>query len=227
MKPNGLLDKAFWILRNRPAEFLRRLQDYARFGRSRLLLPFFGPDPELVTLGRNVRLQKLNCLNAERPDARISLGDHSIVYRGTQIGAYGNGRIEIGPCAVLGDIKIVARHGVKIGSRFLCSWNVYVQDFDPHPLDPGERRRQVEAICASFHPRFEAVPFDDAFEWSFPGEPIEIGDDVWVGANCTILKGARIGSGCIVAAGAVVPAGSYPDRSVIAGNPARVVKTLG
>jgi acetyltransferase-like isoleucine patch superfamily enzyme len=55
---------------------------------------------------------------------------------------------------------------------------------------------------------------------------VEIGDDVWVGANATILKGARIGSGCIVASGAVVLAGSYAERSIIAGNPARVVKTL-
>jgi acetyltransferase-like isoleucine patch superfamily enzyme len=226
MKPKGLLGKAFWILRNRPAAFLRNLRSYVLFQRTRLLLPVFGPDPGLVNLGRNVRLQTLSCVAAERPDARIVIGDHSIVYEKAEVGAYGKGRIEIGPCSVLGDIRIVSRYGIKIGARFISSWNVFIQDFDPHPVDPGLRRLQVEAICAGLRPRFGAVPYPEEFVWEFPGEPVEIGDDVWIGANCTILKGARIGSGCVVASGAVVLSGVYPERSLLAGNPARAVKTL-
>ena len=127
---------------------------------------------------------------------------------------------------MLGDIRIVSRHRIDIGARFLSSWNVFIQDFDPHPVDPEARGRQVEAICAGFRPRFEEVSHPERFDWDFPGEPIEIGDDVWVGANATILKGARIGAGSIVAAGAVVPSGVYPPRSLLAGNPARAVKAL-
>ena len=63
-------------------------------------------------------------------------------------------------------------------------------------------------------------------KWEFPGEEIVIGDDVWVGANCTVLKGARIGSGSVIATGAVVLKGEYPDHSLLAGNPATVVKSL-
>jgi acetyltransferase-like isoleucine patch superfamily enzyme len=53
---------------------------------------------------------------------------------------------------------------------------------------------------------------------------ITIGNDVWLGAKVTILDGTVIGDGCIVAAGAVVK-GEFPPRSIIAGVPARVVKT--
>jgi len=55
-----------------------------------------------------------------------------------------------------------------------------------------------------------------------PRPPI-IEDDVWLGANVIVLPGRRIGTGSIVAAGAVV-ASDVPEYSVVAGNPARVIK---
>jgi virginiamycin A acetyltransferase len=57
-----------------------------------------------------------------------------------------------------------------------------------------------------------------------PGPDTVVGHDVWFGAGATILPGACIGSGTIVGAGAVV-AGEVPPYSVIAGNPARVIRT--
>lgn len=53
--------------------------------------------------------------------------------------------------------------------------------------------------------------------------PVIIEDDVWCGANVTILKGVRIGKGCIVAAGAVVTK-SFPPYSIIGGVPAKLIK---
>lgn len=53
--------------------------------------------------------------------------------------------------------------------------------------------------------------------------PIRIGDDVWVGANSVILAGVTIGTHSIVAAGSVVNR-DVPDHTVVAGNPARIVK---
>ena len=54
-------------------------------------------------------------------------------------------------------------------------------------------------------------------------QPVVIEDDVWVGANVTILKGVTIGHGSVVAAGAVVTK-SCPPYSIIGGVPAKVLR---
>jgi len=53
---------------------------------------------------------------------------------------------------------------------------------------------------------------------------VTIGDDVWIGSHAVILAGVQIGNGVVVAAGAVVTR-DIPARSVVAGVPARVLKT--
>lgn len=55
---------------------------------------------------------------------------------------------------------------------------------------------------------------------------VTIEDDVWVGANVTILRGSHIGAGAVIAAGAVVR-GTVPSRTIAGGVPARVLKRLG
>ncbi|MDE1175579.1 MAG: acyltransferase [Edaphobacter sp.] len=55
------------------------------------------------------------------------------------------------------------------------------------------------------------------------GAPIVIGSDVWIGANCIVLKGISIGSGAIVAAGSVVTK-DVPPLAIVAGVPARVLR---
>ena len=53
--------------------------------------------------------------------------------------------------------------------------------------------------------------------------PVRIGSGSWLGANAVILPGAQIGEHVVVAAGAVVR-GEVPDRCVVAGVPARIVR---
>jgi len=57
------------------------------------------------------------------------------------------------------------------------------------------------------------------------GSEIVIENDVWIGMNCIILKGIRIGHGSIIAAGSVVM-GDVEPNSLYAGNPARKIKEL-
>lgn len=52
---------------------------------------------------------------------------------------------------------------------------------------------------------------------------IVLGNDVWIGRECTILPGTQIGDGSIVAACSVV-SGAFAPYSVIGGNPARLIK---
>ncbi|MBL4705246.1 MAG: hypothetical protein JKY54_12045, partial [Flavobacteriales bacterium] len=48
---------------------------------------------------------------------------------------------------------------------------------------------------------------------------------VWFGANVIILPEVEIGNNCVVGAGSVVTK-SFPDNSVIVGNPAKVIRTI-
>lgn len=54
--------------------------------------------------------------------------------------------------------------------------------------------------------------------------PVAVGPGSWIGDRVVILGGASIGAGCVIAAGSVVTRGAYPPYSVLAGNPARVVR---
>ena len=224
----SLASRALALLRRRPGYVWRALRGYSLFVVSRWVRVVKGT-PAGVTLGRNVRLQRNSTVMAESPGARIVIGADSIVYEYGKIESYGRGVIEIGEGSILGDVRIFSRYRIRIGKRFLTSWNVFIQDFDPHPVDPAERRKQVERMVAEFRPIFDKAPPPIEREGAaaeFPGEAIAIGDDVWVGANASILKGARLGDGCIVATGAVVTRGEYPPGSILAGNPARIVKTV-
>lgn len=180
--------------------------------------------------GRNVRIQRLRTISAIGSNSKIILGDDSIVYEHARLEAVGDGEIQIGECSVLGDCRISSRKQINIGKRFLTSWNVFIQDYDSHPVDPCIRAEQVKRICRRFYPQFRPSEMESNEEllstWTPPTAPIWIGDDVWVGANTTILKGARIGSGSTIASGSTVVAGEYPPRCVLAGNPARVVRLI-
>lgn len=215
------------VITQRPGYFFRYARGYLLFlwtGCLRALL-----NSSQIELGRNVRLQKLGSLRVERPKARIKIGDHSIVYENARLEAFGEGHIEIGSRTILGDIRIVSRGHIKLGDQVITSWNVFIQDFDPHPVDSNLREIQIHNLCANFKPgdgSLTQLRYPGDQEPEFQVEGITIGNNVWIGANAIILKGARIGEGSIVAAGAVVTGGDYPARSLIAGNPARIIKNV-
>ncbi len=54
-------------------------------------------------------------------------------------------------------------------------------------------------------------------------QPVQIGDDVMIGANAVVIEGVQVGAGAVIAAGAVVLKDVEPN-SVVAGNPAKVIK---
>ena len=90
---------------------------------------------------------------------------------------------------------------VKIGDNTMFGPNVQIYTAT-HPLEYKARNSDVEYA-----------------------KPIIIGNNVWVGGNATICPGVTIGNNVVIGAGSVVTK-SFPDDVFIAGNPARVIKTI-
>lgn len=86
--------------------------------------------------------------------------------------------------------------------------------FGPRPtIITGDHR--IDVIGTYIIDSISKLPENDA--------PVIIEDDVWTGANVTILKGVTIGRGSVIAAGAVATK-SCPPYSIIGGVPAKVIK---
>lgn len=115
--------------------------------------------------------------------------------------------IEIGDHTFVGNgSTLAAGREIRIGAHCLISALVRIHDNDGHPLDMTRR--------------LEHAPIGDD-----DVAPVIIEDNVWVGAGATILKGVRVGEGSVIGTGAVVTS-DVPPASVVAGNPAKIVKSL-
>lgn len=94
---------------------------------------------------------------------------------------------------------------LKIGKKVI---------FGPNPtIITGDHR--IDVLGKYIIDNHEKLPQNDA--------PVIIEDDVWCGANVTILKGVTIGRGSVIAAGSVVTK-SCPSYSIIGGVPAKILK---
>ena len=124
--------------------------------------------------------------------AQLSIGKSFKMRDGAKI------RVRKGASCVIGDRtsvnsnNVIACHErIKIGSGCQFSPNVQIYDHD-HDF------RNANGIGAM----------------KYKTAPIEIGDNVWIGANTVILRGTKIGDNCVIGAGSVVR-GEYPEGSVI------------
>ena len=223
MKKN-LFAKIGSLMKSRPTQVWAYGRQTYLFYQTYFLRIFFLNNKPQYILANNVRIQALSTLTAET-SALLSIGENSIVYENARIEALGSGELSIGANSIIGDARISCRNKITIGSNFLTSWNVFIQDFDPHPVSSKLRAAQMNHMAHNFYPTFQNTPKAQPFHFDFPSDAITIGDNVWVGANVTILKGANIGADSIVATGAVVLKGEYPTNCLLAGNPAKVVKT--
>lgn len=154
-------------------------------------------------------------LNAQRKPENICIGSNSIIQCELFIFAHG-GKISIGrDCFIGANTRIWSGCSIKIGNRVLISHDVNIFDNDTHPFDAEARHRHFLSIRNGGHPS----------DISLGEQPVHIHDDAWVGAKAIVLKGVVIGEGAVVAAGAVVTKNVEP-YTVVAGNPARLVRVL-
>lgn len=180
-----------------------------------------------VKIGKNLRVLSMTCFRAEKPDGRIEVGDNFIAYYNCRISAWGKGCIKIGNwCSVGSGTRIDVRESVEVGDYALISWDVLIADYDPHPIDSEERALEMRYSHGVIWPNFNKGEMEEGgYVPKFTTRPIVIEDKVWIGARAIIMKGVRIGCGSVIAAGAVVTK-DVPPYSIVAGNPATVVKTL-
>ena len=102
--------------------------------------------------------------------------------------------------------SLLTAQSVKIGNHCLIAGEVIIRDYDGHPIDYLDRRQRR--------------PISDHHI-----DPIVVEDDAWIGHRATILKGTTVGARSIVAAESVVTRDVPPD-CIVAGNPAKIIKTL-
>jgi acetyltransferase-like isoleucine patch superfamily enzyme len=120
----------------------------------------------------------------------------------------GDGHITFGDNSGCSFAVLSSKTSIRIGGNTKIGGNARIYDHDYHALDHLARRDPQQDIlqCKS--------------------TPIIIGDDVFIGANAMILKGVTIGDRSIIGAGSVVSLKEIPPDSLVAGNPARIVRSL-
>lgn len=143
----------------------------------------------------------------------VSIGSGSIVlcyFSQDRAGA----QIVIGDCVYIGRSHIVSAERVEIGDDAIISWGVTIVDHDSHSLEWSERRNDVTDWRTGRK------------DWQFvTRRPVVIAPRCWIGFNASILKGVTVGEGAVVGACSVVTR-DVPPYTVVAGNPARVVRAL-
>jgi carbonic anhydrase/acetyltransferase-like protein (isoleucine patch superfamily) len=170
-----------------------------------------------IIVARSARLVGMPIIRAF-PGSTIDIGERSelvstpsratmVLNHACMVQTYRAGaRIALAGDVGMSGATICSVLGITIGARTMLGANVTVIDTNFHPLAAEGRR---------FAPIPEPRPEDE----------VVIGADVFIGTGAFILPGTRIGDGTVVAAASVVK-GEVPAGVIVAGNPARVVKTL-
>jgi len=123
------------------------------------------------------------------------------------------GHIRVADRCYIGDDTILSAHrAIEIEADVLIAHGCQVFDNTTHPIDASHRSMHFQDIIAG-------RPYDGYI----PAQPIIIRSGAWIGMNCIVMRGIRIGARSIIAAGSVVVDDVAPDTTV-AGNPARLVK---
>lgn len=135
--------------------------------------------------------------------SRIKLSPKVITRSDVTI-AVRNGNLEIGANVFFNKgCSVTCHESIKIGDNCLFGQNVLIFDHD-HIYGQGK-----------------TVNLE-----GFKKSPVEIGSNVWVGANTIILRGSKIGDNCVIAAGTIVR-GSIPPESVVYQKRELTIKPVG
>jgi acetyltransferase-like isoleucine patch superfamily enzyme len=119
----------------------------------------------------------------------------------------GDGKIVIGNNCGFTSTVLSSRSEINIGDNVMIGANVRILDHDYHAADYLSRRTS------------------EADSKNCKTDPVIIGEDVFIGMNAIILKGVSVGPRSVIGAGSVVTLKSIPADSVVAGNPAIIIRS--
>lgn len=117
------------------------------------------------------------------------------------------GKLTIGKNVGMSSTAIVCHNNIEIGDNVNLGGNVVIYDTDFHSLKSTDRLNKEKDISNT------------------KTKPVRIGNNVFIGAHSTILKGLSIGDNSIVGACSVVTK-SIPENEIWAGNPARFIRSI-
>lgn len=95
---------------------------------------------------------------------------------------------------------LIVRNKLSVGENSLIAWECIITDADHHHI------------------------LDKSGAIVNPPEEITIGKNVWIGARTMILKGSRIPNGCVIGAQSLISKSFEVEKTLIAGNPAKIIK---
>lgn len=157
----------------------------------------------------NVRYDRIDA----KPGCRVVVGRDCIINARLSFDRAG-ASVRCGDRCYIGASHLVCADRIDLGDDVVISWGVTIVDHNSHAIDWDLRENDV-LDWANGIKHWDHVTV----------APVKLDSRTWVGFNAIILKGVTIGEGAIVAAGAVVTK-DVPPYTIVAGNPAHVIRTL-
>ena len=152
----------------------------------------------------------------------VSFGGKASIGHGSKISVRGD--LKLGAdFNMTAESTIVCAKEIRFGDDCLLSWDILVMDTDEHPLfDLGLETRDAGSV-----PSLEVLrPVSNNRENQRinPDKAIFVGNHVWIGCKCVLLKGAEVPDHTVVAAGTMLKSAFDGENQVIGGNPPTVLK---
>lgn len=167
-------------------------------------------------LSSNVKVHPSSILKTDgirlKDNCVISIGEQSQI-TGLLIFDKETASITIGDRVFMSG-TLIAAQSIELGDDVLMAWGTTIVDHNSHSISFSKRSKDVVNWRAGIK------------DWTHVKiAPVKISNKVWIGFNSVILKGVTIGEGAVVAAGSVVTK-DVPPWTIVAGNPAGVVREI-